>query len=334
MIKAKELIIDPEFQRIIPALTEAEFAQLEANILEEGRVRDALIVWNDTIVDGHNRWRIIQKHPGLPFTINEMPFSSRDEAILWMCNNQLGRRNLLPLQIANLSGRRYRTEKKILGSKSFQGNQHTKIPPSENPVVEQNVPPPDWQATAERIGRDLGISHMTVKRNEKFADGLDAAEELSPGISQQILSGELQTTKQKVIAVGQENDPQKRQELIEEIREATDTKRNKPKGSTSPSDDLLESSENSSPALEFRTESQTGGRDVYHSIEAISSAMEQVKEALSLDDVLETLKGAVQSFQATCDFYLEKYPELLTDQIYRKKTIAIMKEMQNYLKNI
>ena len=52
------LTIDPEFEAKCPPLTEDELSQLEENILEEGLVLMPLIVWNDTIVDGHNRYRI------------------------------------------------------------------------------------------------------------------------------------------------------------------------------------------------------------------------------------------------------------------------------------
>ena len=49
------LKIDPEFQSQIPPLTDDEFKQLEENILKEGKLISPLIVWNNTLVDGHNR---------------------------------------------------------------------------------------------------------------------------------------------------------------------------------------------------------------------------------------------------------------------------------------
>ena len=58
-----ELRIDQEFAEKIPPLTKEEFEQLEANILADGVVINPLIVWNGVIVDGHNRYRIIQMHP-------------------------------------------------------------------------------------------------------------------------------------------------------------------------------------------------------------------------------------------------------------------------------
>ena len=49
------LKIDPEFQSQIPPLTDDEFKQLEENILKEGKLLSPLIVWGNTLVDGHNR---------------------------------------------------------------------------------------------------------------------------------------------------------------------------------------------------------------------------------------------------------------------------------------
>ena len=58
------LKIDPEFQNQIPPLTDDEYKQLEENILKEGKLLSPLIVWGNTLVDGHNRYAILQKHPG------------------------------------------------------------------------------------------------------------------------------------------------------------------------------------------------------------------------------------------------------------------------------
>ena len=54
------LKIDPEFQNQIPPLTDDEYKQLEENILKEGKLISPLIVWNNTLVDGHNRYAILQ----------------------------------------------------------------------------------------------------------------------------------------------------------------------------------------------------------------------------------------------------------------------------------
>ena len=92
------LKIDPEFQSQIPPLTDDEFHQLEENILKEGKLLSPLIVWNNTLVDGHNRYAILQKHPEICFSTMPLRFANREEALAWICKNQLGRRNLSPDQ--------------------------------------------------------------------------------------------------------------------------------------------------------------------------------------------------------------------------------------------
>ena len=84
--------IDQEFKSLIPALTNDEYKQLEENIISEG-CRDALVTWNDTLVDGNNRYEICTKN-NIPFKTVAIEFENREEVIEWIIKNQFGRRNL------------------------------------------------------------------------------------------------------------------------------------------------------------------------------------------------------------------------------------------------
>ena len=109
------LKIDPEFQSQIPPLTDDEFKQLEENILKEGKLLSPLIVWGNTLVDGHNRYAILQKHPEICFSTMPLRFANREEALAWICKNQLGRRNLTPEQKYYPMGKQYEAEKAAHG---------------------------------------------------------------------------------------------------------------------------------------------------------------------------------------------------------------------------
>ena len=87
-----KLKINPEFKKCIPSLTEDEFQTLEKSLINEG-CRDAIVIWNSTIVDGHNRYKICQDQE-LDFNIIEREFDSEDAAKIWIIDNQKGRRNL------------------------------------------------------------------------------------------------------------------------------------------------------------------------------------------------------------------------------------------------
>jgi len=86
------LIIDKEFQKLIPPLLPEEIEVLKNSIKKEG-IREALLTWNDILIDGHNRFDIAKKL-NLPYKIEKLQFENRTEAILWMIDNQLGRRNI------------------------------------------------------------------------------------------------------------------------------------------------------------------------------------------------------------------------------------------------
>ena len=111
------------------------------NMIRDRKLTDPIIVWNKTILDGHNRYNILRKHSFIEYEIKEMEFSSRQEALIWICNHQLGRRNLTPERRKYLIGTRYEAEKQVSQNR---GNQYTSakkmprikmIPAKANPAA-------------------------------------------------------------------------------------------------------------------------------------------------------------------------------------------------------
>lgn len=184
-MKQQTLHIDPEFKAQIPPLTEDERKQLEENILADGEILSPLLVWNDTIVDGHNRYEILQNHPEIPYNVRSLYLETREEVLAWICKNQLGRRNLTPEQKKFLIGKQYDAEKRAEG---FHGNQHT-VPAA--PAGVQNEHQRPAEKTCERIARENHVSASSVRRAALFAQGVDLADKLYPGIRLQVFRGVL-----------------------------------------------------------------------------------------------------------------------------------------------
>ncbi len=215
------LAIDPEFASKIPPLREEELKQLEENILADGVVINPLIIWDGVIVDGHNRYRILQKHPEIQFTTYEKAFSDRYEAIAWICKNQLGRRNLTPEQRKYLIGKQYEAEKQSNG-----GARKSSMKKS----VGQNDQLIERKHTRRRIADENNVNESFVRRAESFANGVDAAEAVEPGIKQSILSGTLKVTNQDVSAIAKAP-PEERLALVQQLRQAKEIEKPKPKRS-------------------------------------------------------------------------------------------------------
>ena len=119
--------IDNEFKSLIPPLSDEEYRQLEENCLKEG-IRDSLVVWDNgdgfVLIDGHNRYRIAQKH-NLPYNHRRMEFPDRDAVKLWIIDNQLGKRNLIPYDKVVLEDKKKhilaeQAKKKIGGDKKSE----------------------------------------------------------------------------------------------------------------------------------------------------------------------------------------------------------------------
>ena len=103
------LKIDPEFKTLIWPLRKEEYLQLEVNLTIDG-CRDPIITWNNIIIDGHNRYEICNRLH-IPYAVREMPFENREQAIVCICNNQLGRRNITEETRRYLIGKQYELEK-------------------------------------------------------------------------------------------------------------------------------------------------------------------------------------------------------------------------------
>ena len=212
------LKIDPEFQSQIPPLTDDEFKQLEENILKESKLISPLIVWNNTLVDGHNRYAILQKHPEIYFSTMPLRFENREEAIAWICRNQLGRRNLSPEQKRYLLGKQYEAEKKA--AKIFRGNQYTLAKKSGGAHDDNHH---SGKKTCDRIAEENGVSRASVLRASHYTRGIDIADNLFPGIKQKVFSGEVKFTNEEMSKLVLSS-PDKRQDVFAEIMHPEITK--------------------------------------------------------------------------------------------------------------
>lgn len=294
------LKIDPEFESRIPPLTSDEFQQLEQNILSEGAVLMPLIVWGDTIVDGHNRYKIVQTHPEIIFEVFEKDFDNRYEALAWICKNQLGRRNLTPIQKQVLYGEQYEAEKMV---DSFRGNQYTS--PRES-AAGQNDPQQNYRHhTRQRIAQEAGVSEATIKRYSQYTQGVSAAEEVSPGFRQKVLSGNIKPTQKEMQAVARAS-PEERKSVIDQVFR---------RGRKSPNE-VRGKKRKKLPDVTLNTTADADEHTV-----TVESAVKQFEWKVT---------RALQSFDAT----LDDWPQLITDESYRQQVIATLQDLKHYILHI
>lgn len=292
------LVIDPEFEANCPPLTEDELSQLEENILEEGLVLTPIIVWNNTIVDGHNRYRIALEHPNIEFRIHEKPFNNKYEALSWICKNQLGRRNLTPQQKKYLVGQRYEAEKCSNGaSDGFRGNQYTNLVPDQFDHV------PDFTTTRKKIADETHTSEGYVQRAGYYAKGVDAAEEVLPGIKNDLLLGKFKPRETDVAAVAHAS-PEERREKAEQLRMIPEKK---PKANNT--------------------------KRWQQAYAAIDKSYEDMKAPKRADEesAMISLRYVARNMIECCDVLFDNFPGLLEKPDYKAQVIEVMQEPKQYI---
>ncbi|MCD7817661.1 MAG: hypothetical protein LUH07_01210 [Lachnospiraceae bacterium] len=292
------LMIDKEFADQIPPLTAEEYQQLEENILLDGEVINPIIIWNGVVVDGHNRYRILQEHPEVPYKTFEKKFSDRNEVMAWICKNQLGRRNLTPEQKKYLIGKQYGMEKSSHGGD--RKSMATKSSSQNGNLISE-------KKTCEKIAKENNVGKNYVIRAKEYADGVDAAEKAVPGIRQEIFTGMISPVDSAVKAVAKAS-PEEQEALALHLRDPELQRRGKDR----------------QKAERARIE-----RKVAADMEATVP-----KRKVNETSMLETLRGVVATMIRGADKCFELFPTLLTEQTYRVQVIEIMKELKTYISKL
>ena len=184
----QNIIIDEEFKSLLPALDKETYAALEENLLSNG-CRDALILWNDILIDGYNRYELCSKHD-IAFSTVSKDFDSREEVLIWIISNQVSRRNLTQMQLSFYRGLHYKADKKIVKNESGK-NQHSE-------VIAHNEHKPQNQSTMTRLAKQYNVAPITIRRDSRVSDAIEAIGAISPDAKRKILSGVVDVSKKEL----------------------------------------------------------------------------------------------------------------------------------------
>jgi hypothetical protein len=161
-----DIVVNEELKAYIDPLTPEEFEALERSLLAEG-CRDALVLWGDMLVDGHNRYGICRKH-GLPFqTVQNTRFKSLADVHLWMIDQHLSRRSISEFQRGVLALRK----REIVAARRAQGaapNPSATDPGAEAQVANVDRAVPEALDTREAVAKAARLSSNQVVLIEKI----------------------------------------------------------------------------------------------------------------------------------------------------------------------
>lgn len=162
------IVVNEELKAYIDPLTTEEHDALERSLLTEG-CRDALVLWGDVLVDGHNRYGICQKH-NIPFqTLQSTLFKSLDDVHLWMIDQHLGRRSVSDFQRGVLAIRKReilkdRKQQAAAAAEPAQGASDM----AASPAPDASAASPEAMHTREDLAKAARLSSSQVVLIEKI----------------------------------------------------------------------------------------------------------------------------------------------------------------------
>ena len=357
-MKLSQLKIDPEFQSKIPPLQFEEEQQLEQNIIAEGRLLNPIITWNGYILDGHTRYRILKKHGFIKFEVKEIQLANKYEALAWICKNQLGRRNLSPERKKFLLGKEYESTKLAVGAPLGSKHGIRKCGQNDHIFTESR--------TCQRIASEHGVGEKTVRRAEKYSQGIDAAEEAVPGAQEEILTGRIKATDAQIAAlpaIPKEERPaildelrkekgKRKENLLSRLKpERPPPKSAPPKPpeppqneepaapepvTPSPPEEEIEPASNGPPSFLQKIQGHTrhlSEEDMARLKVSVDSRYRD-RIAKSGSIMLCELQGAAEDFMFRWGIIFQNYPDVLTNETSREEVSALIDRMTTYLNTV
>lgn len=153
------ITINQELRAYIDPLTTHEYEALERSILSEG-CRDALVLWGEVLIDGHNRYAICQKHNLQFATVQNNRFGSIQDVMLWMIDNHLARRSVSDFQRGVLALRK----KEIVASRAKLNEPASDEQDPASPATAEPKP----KQSREELAKIAGISSNAITQIEKI----------------------------------------------------------------------------------------------------------------------------------------------------------------------
>ena len=300
----------------------------------------------------------MKKHGFIKFEVEEIQLANKYEALAWICKNQLGRRNLSPERKKFLLGKEYESTKLAVGGQPGNCNKVNRC--------DQNDHIDSEKRTCERIAVEHGVGSATVRRAEKYSQGIDAAEEAVPGAQEEILTGRIKATDAQIAALPA-IPKEERPAILDELRKEKG-KRNEnllsrlkperppPKSAPpkppeppqneepaapepvtpSPPEEEIEPASNGPPS--FLQKIQGHKRHLSEEdmarlkVSVDSRYRDRIAKSGSI--MLCELQGAAEDFMFRWGIIFQNYPDVLTNETSREEVSALIDRMTTYLNTV
>ena len=264
--------------------------------------------------------------------MEEIQLANKYEALAWICKNQLGRRNLSPERKKFLLGKEYESTKLAVGAPLGSKHGIRKCGQNDHIFTESR--------TCQRVASEHGVGEKTVRRAEKYSQGIDAAEEAVPGAQEEILTGRIKATDAQIAAlpaIPKEERPPPKSAPPKPPEPPQNEEPAAPEPVTpSPPEEEIEPASNGPPS--FLQKIQGHKRHLSEEdmarlkVSVDSRYRDRIAKSGSI--MLCELQGAAEDFMFRWGIIFQNYPDVLTNETSREEVSALIDRMTTYLNTV
>jgi hypothetical protein len=181
-------IIDPEFRDLLPPLAADEYAKLEANIIKDG-CTSPIILWQGLIADGHNRFDICTRNK-IGYQINHIAtvdYPDRNAVMLWMLDNQGGRRNLADIDKISIA-----TKKEVIIA--AQAKERQRLSSKDEEGMSKSTDPSTPILTRKEAAKEAGVGQTKYDEGKVILNAV-ASGEAPKELLEQVRAGDVSVHK-------------------------------------------------------------------------------------------------------------------------------------------
>ncbi len=188
-----QLRVDPGLRRLVAPLTLTELESIK-NCLNDPNNKKEVRIWKNTILVDYEYYDYCHMLQ-IPFLLVNVPLANQEEAITWICKNQLHRTCLTGEMKKYLIGKRSIIES-ALGA-----HEYATVKQCTTRRMKQAKYDSSATQTRRRLGAEYCVSHSTVRTYEHYCLDLDRILEISPKFVEEQLAGRLKVTLDRLDAL-------------------------------------------------------------------------------------------------------------------------------------
>lgn len=194
------LRVHPDLRNLVAPFPEETRNALSARLIRNG-CSTPIRVWENIVLVDYEAFEICKAN-GIPMNVSRIRLGSMNEAISWICRNQLLRKDIPDKLRHYLIGKRFLVERALGASESAKGKSV-----SQDEEIVADTTGSTYEATGakicERLGLEYHICFVTVRKYSVFAGIMDYIRSKEPALADKILYGKIRISHEHLVEISQ-----------------------------------------------------------------------------------------------------------------------------------